>query len=65
MESLVSGQQVHTHILEGRFESFIVYTVGEAFDWKTFLFCYELGDEYPIAAMPQIIKYYDINFESV
>jgi hypothetical protein len=56
---------VHTHILEGSFESFIVYTQGEAFDWKTFLYFYEMGDEYPIAAMPQIIKYYDINFESV
>jgi len=65
MESMVPGQQVHTHILEGTFESFIVYTQGEAFDWKTFLYFYEMGDEYPIAAMPQIIKYYDINFESV
>tara|TARA_B100000963_G_scaffold357389_1_gene379472 strand:+ start:4095 stop:4265 length:171 start_codon:yes stop_codon:yes gene_type:complete len=54
---------MHTHILEGKYETFVVKSTSETLDWNQFLYYYEMGDEYPIKMIPEVFKYYDITFE--
>tara|TARA_B100001093_G_scaffold504253_1_gene559791 strand:- start:337 stop:507 length:171 start_codon:yes stop_codon:yes gene_type:complete len=53
---------MHTHILEGKYESFVVYSTSDTLDWNEFLYYYEMGDEYPVKHIPSVFKYYDIKF---
>ena len=55
MEQMV---QVHTHIFEKETTFAIVKSQGVEFDWQKFFFFEKIGDEYVVAAMPDIIEYW-------